>query len=206
MSNLLRGLVFFTICAVGGVIWLRLHSERAAAPAVQGAVATATSSETPLTADNYPATPKPNEPGRLIIPSISLNAYVQRVEADAQGQIGVPTHIALAGWFTGSVIPGEKGLSIIDGHVNQAKTAGVFAKLDALKPEDTIQVQVGSSTRLFSVMKVKTVPVAEATSELFSQDPQVPSQLNLITCDGVYDTATRNFTERTIVQARLLSP
>lgn len=195
--------VILLIILGGGVGWWT-HRQTTSPSGATPVVVVPTPSQEPVVAGSYPATPLPHESERLIIPAISLSAYIQRVEVNKQGEIGVPTNINLAGWFTGSVVPGEKGLSIIDGHVNRTKTAGVFANLTKLKSDDEIQVQLANGKKYyFSVMKVITVESSQAANQLFSQDPTVSSQLNLITCDGAYDAKKEDFSERTIVQAKL---
>src|SRR5262245_48002539 len=58
------------------------------------------------------------DPKKIIIPSIGVDAFVQQVGVDQKKQIAVPDNIHMVGWFINSVRPGQKGLSIIDGHVN----------------------------------------------------------------------------------------
>ena len=142
------------------------------------------------------------QPSQHLLP---LDAFVQRVAVDQHGQVAVPTDVSLAGWFAKSALPGASGLSVIDGHVNGKTRAGVFARLGALKEGDRISVELaGEGSRDFAVFRVLTVRTAEAANYLFSQDPAVARQLNLITCGGAYIETARDFSERTIVMAKAI--
>lgn len=48
------------------------------------------------------------------------------------------------------------------------------------------------------------VPLGESAKVLQTKDPNVASQLNLITCGGRYDKATKLYDHRTIISAKLL--
>lgn len=195
---------FVIVVGAGGGWYWQHHKKTTTQTPTQVTMSSQTPDEQPVSAGHYPGLPKSNESEHLTIPSISLDALVQRVGTDQYLQIAVPTNVMLAGWYTQSAIPGEKGLSIIDGHVNGKTRAGVFAKLAQVKVGDKIGIQLANgSKRSFTVMQVLTVPTKDATNQLFSQDPKVVSQLNLVTCNGVYDPAANDFTERTIVTASL---
>ena len=149
---------------------------------------------------------KGDEPKRIIIPTINVDGFVQKVAVDQNKQVGVPSNIFLTGWFTESVKPGEKGLSIIDGHLDGYQKDGVFKGLAKLKLGDEFKIERGDGKILqYTVLTVKSVPTDKAASELFSQDPTVESQLNLITCGGTFDKSARSYKERVIVAAELTS-
>lgn len=146
-----------------------------------------------------------SEPKYIRIPKINVDGYVQKVGVDQNTQIAVPTNIHLAGWFVGSVRPGQKGLSIIDGHYDGRTNPGLFEDLGTLSPEDTFSVELGDGQVLnYKVVTVTTYSVNEAAQHLFSQHSDVSSQLNLITCGGTFDEATEEYAERVIVTAALL--
>src|SRR5690606_38524134 len=116
-----------------------------------------------------------------------------------------PTNVSLAGWFVDSVKPGDKGLSIIDGHVRGRSKPGVFERLDQVKEGDEIIITFGNgSQKRFMVFATKTVPETEAAGHLFEQHSDISSQLNLITCTGQYDAGSRTYADRVIVMAQLV--
>ncbi len=147
-----------------------------------------------------------NEPALLHIPAINVNAPIQKVGIDQHGEIAVPSNINLTGWFVDGAIPGEPGLSIIDGHLDGPSKKGVFWDLARLKPGDTLTIERGDKKILiFEVTSTKTVKTSEAAGVLFSQDPATKSQLNLITCTGTYDKRSRSYDQRIIISTRLIN-
>ncbi|HSI20767.1 MAG TPA: class F sortase [Verrucomicrobiae bacterium] len=184
--------------------WFVQGNRKGPTPTPEVVTSTDTPSEEVVVATDYPFPPLPTESQRLVVPSIGVDGYIQRVGIDQYKNIAVPTNVHLAGWFTQSVVPGEKGLSIIDGHVNGRKGAGIFSKLAQVSKGDEITITLANGTaRVFEVVSVTTIPTEEAANSLFSQDPAIERQLNLITCSGIYERASKDFTHRTIVAARL---
>lgn len=148
----------------------------------------------------------PEDPKRISISKIQVESLIQRVGVDQHSKVAVPNNVHLAAWFVESVQPGKTGLSIIDAHVSGRSTDGLFKNLHTLTENDEFTVERGDGKVLsYKVMQVTTVPEADSAAVLFSQDPKVKSQLNLITCGGSYDTASRQYTERTIVTSQLIS-
>ena len=168
-------------------------------------VSTSTPDETVPVKRAYAAAPTGSEPERIVIASIGVDGYVQRVSIDQNGAVAVPTNIHLAGWFTNSVTPGERGLSIIDGHVDGRVNDGVFKHLADVKKGDAIMVtSANGEVRNFVVMNIQSLPTAQAGNILFSQDPTVASQLNVITCGGSFNTTEKQYDQRVIVSAKLV--
>ncbi len=155
-------------------------------------------SEEPITTYQSNATGK--QPKYLRLPSIDTQGFIQKMGVDQRKQVAVPTNIHLAGWFTSSPAPGEPGLSIIDGHLDGVQKPGIFAKLDHLKPHDLFNVELANGeVRQFRVVSVQSVPTDKAAAVLFSQTPGIARQLNLITCGGTFNTASRSYDHRVIV-------
>lgn len=146
-----------------------------------------------------------NQPRVLRLPSVNMSAYVQKVGVDQDERVAVPNNVSLAGWYTKSVAPGDPGLSIIDGHVAGRYKAGVFGQLYKLHVGDRIVVEYGdTSQKQFNVTKMQTVPEAEAAAILFAKQPDIPAQLNLITCAS-YIAHTKTYADRLIVTTKLIS-
>lgn len=196
-----------TLAALGGAwITLRPRHSTPLAPPKPGDVitqSTHTPSETKPAA-TYTWKGAPTDPKKIAIPAIGVDAFVQKVGIDQHKEIAVPSNIHMAGWFTESVLPGQKGLSIIDGHVDGVSAAGVFEKLSSLVPGTALTITFGDgSTKHFTVTQVVSVNTDEAANVLFSQDPAIPSQINLITCTGTFDAKAHQYTKRSIVSAKL---
>lgn len=155
--------------------------------------------------DDYEWRGTPNEPKKISIPSLGIDAFVEKVGVDRYNEVAVPKNIHIAGWFTNSVRPGERGLSIIDGHTDGIvpKTA-VFTQLGQVSVGTEIVIVLGSGETLsFTVFDTTETTTEEAAAALFSQDPTVSHQLNLITCTGNYDNQKTTYDKRVIVSAAL---
>lgn len=141
-----------------------------------------------------------NDPRSISLPTINAEGYVQKVGIDQSKQIAVPSNVFMAGWYVKSARPGEKGLSIIDGHINGQVKDGIFAKLSQLKAGDEFELEMGNGKVLhYKIKDVQTVKLSEALSYLFSQQPNIERQLNLITCGGDYDPSAKTYEQRIIV-------
>ena len=192
------------ICAVSLLFTLR---DKPTPAHVKPQVITASTNrpgETPP-AKNYTWIGNAEDPKRIIIPAIGVNGFIQQVGVDQHTQVAVPNNIHMAGWFINSSRPGQPGLSIIDGHVDGRTESGIFKNLRQLKTNDEITVERGDGqTRSYRVMSVQTVATADAAGVLFSQDPTLASQLNLITCGGTFSRADQAYDKRVVVTARPL--
>lgn len=144
-------------------------------------------------------------PERIAIPSIGVNGCVLKVGIDQHNAIAVPDNIYAAGWYVRSVLPGQPGLSVIDGHISgQYNIDAIFQHLSKLKEGDTFTVTLGSGKVLtYEIYATQSVPLDEAAEVLLTKDPAVTSQLNLITCGGQYDKASKLYDHRIIVSATL---
>lgn len=144
----------------------------------------------------------PDDPKKIVIPSIGVDNYIQNVGLDKNNQIVSPGNIYIAGWYTKSARPGRKGLSIMDGHLNGYQHDGIFVNLNKLKSGEEFSVEMGDGRKFrYKVINNNTVDENKATGYLFSQNPKVIKQLNLITCGGDYNRNTRYYSKRVIVEA-----
>jgi LPXTG-site transpeptidase (sortase) family protein len=148
-----------------------------------------------------------SDPKLIQIPSININAYIQQVGINEDNEIAVPGIEGNVGWYIYSVKPGQKGLSIIDGHVDSTSGAGVFRNLKDLKIDDTFWIEYGDgSTVTFKVIDKKQVSVSEANTLLFSKRSDVKEQLNLITCGGNYHADEFRYDDRIIIVTEKVTP
>lgn len=143
-------------------------------------------------------------PVQIQIPSIGVDAHVQKVGINAAGAMQAPSNFTDVGWYQAGSKPGEPGSAVFSGHVNNALTkAGVFEHLAQIRAGDTVTVSdTTDRTRVFRVQSIKIYPADSApVAEIFSRAG--PSQLVLITCDGVWDAVKRQFSDRLVVYAGL---
>lgn len=143
-------------------------------------------------------------PKRLEIPKLQVDAAIQHVGINAEGNMAAPSNFTDVGWYKYGPVPGMIGSAVIDGHVdNGLKLAGVFKKLDQLAIGDDIYVETQSGKKLhFKVTEVSTYNYKEAPLErIFKRDDKV--RLNLITCDGDWVKTAKTYEERRVVYTEL---
>lgn len=171
-----------------------------AVPDVRASIGTVVRKETPPEA---PSVPKIfGVPLRIGIPSIAVDADVEKVSLAADGSMGVPKDPLNAAWYELGPHPGEIGNAVIVGHVNWIKGAtGVFADLRKLKPGDVIDVQDDGGAIIAFVVRErrKYDAAADATGIFVSHDGK--AHLNLITCDGSWVKSAKQYSERLVVFA-----
>lgn len=160
--------------------------------------------ESKSNADNYNWRGGPDDPRKIIIPKIGVESFIQQAGVDQNRKVAVPNNVHLAGWFVESVKPGQKGLSIISGHVSGRGTDGVFKRLDNLNKDDTFSIELGNGEiKNFKVLTRDQVKESDSARLLFDQNPKVSNQLNLITCGGSFDRGSNQYSDRVIVTAEL---
>ncbi|TXG78042.1 class F sortase [Patescibacteria group bacterium] len=143
-----------------------------------------------------------DKPLSIQLPTIKTEGFIQQVGVDKENQMVVPSNVNMAGWYTKGALPGDDGLSIIDGHVHGLYAKGIFYNLGKLKAGDIFSVTYGDkSVRKFKVKQVQTVSTKEADTALFVRDKTIPKQLNLITCTGRFDKESKTYDSRVIVVA-----
>lgn len=198
--------IVLVIC-VALLIWL--YPWRATSPAPQPPEIVTYSTDKPEEAKPNPADytwkGDMNMPKSISLPSIGAEGFVQRVGVDQHKQIAVPTNVHVAGWYVESRSPGSDGLSIIDGHLDGPTAGGIFANLANLSAGDQFTLTFGDdSKKSFVVRRVQTLPAADAAAVLFSQDPAIGRQLNLITCGGAFNKPAGTYDDRVVVVAEAL--
>jgi len=145
-----------------------------------------------------------DSPVRLIIPSLNINASVQYVGVNAEGNMRAPSNFTDVAWYEYGAAPGEIGSAVIDGHVdNGLGLNGVFKHLNSLAVGDDIYVVARSGARLhFVVSDVELYPYNAAPSDLIFSRADA-AWLNLITCDGAWVSGQRTYDHRLVVFAKL---
>ncbi|GAA3128470.1 sortase domain-containing protein [Nonomuraea salmonea] len=82
-------------------------------------------------------------PKTIDIPSIDVEAPLMKLKLLENGEVELPPYEKpkTAGWYTGSSVPGEKGASVIIGHVDTKTAPAVFYKLRELRKGETVKVE-----------------------------------------------------------------
>jgi sortase (surface protein transpeptidase) len=190
------GLLVLALGAAGLVV-LTGHPGQAADREIKASVAAPSGSAAPAPGSSpAPAAPAPVS---LTIPAIGVHTKLTRLGITAKGTLQVPTITSVAGWYTGSPRPGEVGSAVIAGHIDSYSGPGIFYRLSDMRPGQRIYVRrANGSLAVFSVTAVQQYPKDRfPTSQVYGPAPD--AELNLITCGGTFDYATRSYLSNTVV-------
>ena len=140
-------------------------------------------------------------PDHLIIPSIKVNALIQYVGTDAAGRMGLPTNFTDVAWYKYGPKPGDPGSAVIAGHLDTVvSNIAVFMDLAKLKPGDDVYIQDKNGQKIhFKVTDKELYDDAKAPVAKIFDQTGTTARLNLITCDGVWNEAARNYSQRLII-------
>lgn len=144
-------------------------------------------------------------PKRLSIPTIAVDAPFTPLSIGATGQLDAPppNDTNLVGWFKDGVTPGERGASIVAGHVDTKTGPAVFLQLRFLKPGATVDITRQDGTvASFKVDSVETFSKAKFPDKRVYADTS-DAQLRVITCGGDYDRAAKDYEDNVVVFAHL---
>jgi len=148
----------------------------------------------------------PGVPETISIPKINVHADVESVGMDSQGRMDVPKNGEDTAWYSPGYKPGMRGSAVIDGHLDLVTGApAVFWNLQELTPGDTISVTDNNGSKYtFAVDHLEKYPYNTFPMKEVFADSKTP-MLNLITCNGVWDQASRNYSDRLVVYSKLVS-
>ncbi|MBD3919273.1 class F sortase [Paenibacillus sp. PR3] len=143
------------------------------------------------------------KPLELSIPAIHVQAEIEPVKFQENGQMGVPTRLDRVGVLQPGVNPGEQGNAIMDGHVDSRTGPAVFFRLKRLKSGDSILIKDKQGQQLtYIVETVEAFKTEEAPiARIFG--PTTDYRLNLITCTGKFSRSKREHEMRLVVFAKL---
>jgi LPXTG-site transpeptidase (sortase) family protein len=140
-------------------------------------------------------------PRALYIDKLDIAARILPMGVNGDNSIQAPRNIFDAGWYTGSVKPGDIGAMFIDGHASGPTREGLFAYLDKLVIGDELQVEKGDGTRLS--YRVVHTEVANLESldmrKMLLPHGNTLRGLNLMTCSGDWLADQETFSQRVMV-------
>ncbi|MFE7232242.1 class F sortase [Streptomyces sp. NPDC001231] len=146
-------------------------------------------------------------PTRISIPDIGVDAPFTKLSVNASGQLNSPPaeNTNLVGWFKGGPSPGERGASVVVGHLDTKTGPAVFAELDSLEPGAVVNITRADGTvARFKVDSIDAFSKAHFPDDRVYADTATP-QLRLITCGGKFDRAKGGYQENVVVFAHLAS-
>lgn len=139
-------------------------------------------------------------PIRLKIPRIRVDAPVEQVGVIPGGIMGAPKGPDSVAWFNLGPRPGEKGSAVVAGHSGWKEgIPAAFDNLYKLRKGDRIFVEDGQGgTATFVVRELRTYDPKVNDGDVFGSNDG-KAHLNLITCEGVWNSVSRSFSERLVV-------
>jgi sortase (surface protein transpeptidase) len=140
-----------------------------------------------------------------VIPQIGVDAPFTQVSIGTSGHLDAPppNNTNLVGWFKGGASPGERGASIVVGHVDTKTGPAVFVFLRMLKPGSKVEItRADGLVAGFTVDSVHTYPKAAFPDDRVYGDTPTP-QLRLITCGGSYNRSAHDYEANVVVFAHL---
>jgi sortase (surface protein transpeptidase) len=144
-------------------------------------------------------------PTRLSIPEIAVDAPFTDLSIGESGQLDAPpaNDSNLVGWFRDGASPGERGSSIVVGHVDTKTGPAVFARLATLQSGSVVNItRADGIVASFKVDSVDTFSKAAFPDDRVYGDTASP-QLRLITCGGAYNHNAQDYEDNVVVFAHL---
>ncbi|MEU1386495.1 MULTISPECIES: class F sortase [unclassified Nonomuraea] len=139
-------------------------------------------------------------PKSIDIPSLDLEAPLMKLGLSKDGEVELPPYEKpkMAGWYSGSAVPGEKGASVIIGHVDTKTAPAVFYKLRQLRKGETVKVERSDG----KVVSFRVDAIEQVSKDHFpARRVYVDDGLKLVTCGGKFDSAKGEYVDNIIVYA-----
>lgn len=148
-----------------------------------------------------PPLPADLRPVRVQVPALGIDSALITLGVQADGTLEVPADPDVAGWADRSPAPGQRGPSVIAGHVDSRTGPAVFYRLAELKAGDQVVVTQADGERVrFTVDGVERYPKdAFPTAAVYGPVPG--PVLRLITCGGLFDPATGHYRDNVVAYA-----
>src|SRR6266568_4449538 len=201
MKNKLLLIIIIGIVAGAGISVFITHSHRQTNKEVKAIEAVRQQQDAIPTSSVAPGTPM-----SISIPKIQVHAVVESVGMDNRGRMDIPTNALDTAWYSPGYKPGMKGSAVIDGHLDRVTGApAVFWNLKELSRGDLITVaENNGKSYTFAVNRIVRYPYNNFPIKEVFGATDIP-MLNLITCNGVWDKNTKNYSDRLVVYSKLVS-
>ncbi len=143
------------------------------------------------------------QPVTLAIPAIGVNAPVEQVGVNVQGNMDVPRNPNNTAWYAPGARPGQQGNAVIAGHVDYHGIGPVvFWKVNTLTVGTEVFVTDDQGRRRrFTVTAVEIYPAENAPlQQIFGGTSD--TNLNLISCIGDFDPGSASYDKRIVVYTK----
>lgn len=202
----LQAVAVFLLVALGvtGTVYFGLQLSKPDKIGLTGNRVPAQTITQPVNSSSALALPR-SEPTRLRIAKIDLDTSLVTIGRNPDDTIEVPSDYRIAGWYKYSPTPGELGPAIIVGHVDNVNGIAVFWRLRELAAGDMIEIdRTDGKIRKFKVNDVKQFPRDSfPTQEIYGNIDY--AGVRLITCGGVFNRQTHQYSHNTVVYASLIN-
>ena len=155
-----------------------------------------------------PRTASGSVPVEIDIPTLNVRADVSELGLNPDNTVQVPplSQVGEAGWYKYSPIPGQRGPSVILGHIDSAVYGrGVFYDLGSLRRGASVTIlRADHMVATFVVTSVAEYPKsAFPTQAIYGNTTN--AALRLITCGGRFDPVKRSYVDNIVAFASLAS-
>jgi LPXTG-site transpeptidase (sortase) family protein len=141
-------------------------------------------------------------PVHIKIPSINVDAAIEHVGLTSDGSMAVPKGPSNTAWYDLGTRPGDIGSAVISGHYGwKNNIPAAFDNLHKLAQGDKIYVEGDDGkTITFIVREYRIYDQNADASDVFDSRDGA-SHLNLITCEGVWNSVQKSYSGRLVVFA-----
>jgi LPXTG-site transpeptidase (sortase) family protein len=147
---------------------------------------------------NLPGRAVKSEPMTLFIPSLGINASVKPIKTDGYSW-DIRFLGAEVGWLVESQLPGERGNTVLVGHLTDRSGQPPFKNLDKLETGRLVVLSTLDAEYYYEVKEQQVV----APDDLSVIAPSTSGQLTLITCAN-WNQALKTYASRRVVIAELV--
>jgi len=144
-------------------------------------------------------------PMRIIIDKIGVDAKILANGLDQNGMMETPNSLFDVGWYDQSARIGDTLHPILlSGHYGITAKPGIFHKLGELKNGDQFKIigEYGVLAEYEIVSTESNISEQIDMEKIYNKDDDKTETAVLITCDGEYDPATFDYSNRLIVYAK----
>lgn len=150
-------------------------------------------------------------PVYLIIDSLKISANVEIVSVEPNGSMQVPANYNNVGWLKTSSKLGQSGNLVLSGHYDTPSGApAVFFNLQKIKQGDIITVVTQTDSGLLYDKKYKVTSsyLADPNNKTHVKEAfknTTHPTITLITCNGIWNSVTKEYSHRVVVKGELVN-
>ncbi len=127
-------------------------------------------------------------PVKIYFSSQKISTDIVPVGIDKNNVMEAPDDPGIGGWLKFSVVPGEPGNAILDGHDSFRGVKGIFSVLKKLELGDEVIIEHADGVfSHFKVTDINTYLATEFPDDVMQVTNEGDPRMTLITCLGDYD-------------------